>query len=283
MLLKDFVSARARVAGVMGVVLAGVGGAWGVSAEGITLLSASFEGPFINPEDIPEVPTEQDFIRIDIDQWDETGPDKFFSEELQGTIDNGVFINIDFPTSAGVIPAAGGVAEGTQVAFMVVDSTAGVTEPANTISQASSEVFEAGYSYKFTIGIGSSLRASPNSLRPGGDTANPETLELIIGYGDPLDITPVVEPFEVKATDLTVDFSTFQVPLVNFSVETGVLDAGDAALGEQIRVMVRQKAGAGVGGAFNLDVAQLERTFVPEPASLAVLTVGGLVLSRRRR
>lgn len=260
--------------------LAGVA-AGSVGANPIALSNASFESPAIP---IPgQGATEQDFVVTDIPGWDETGPDKFFSPEFQGLIDTGIFINLPFPGPSGTIPPVGGTADGQQVGFMVVDPEAGDTEPLISISQTTGAVFEAGMSYHFTMGLGVSINTPPDvvtQLLLGGDISNPEMLELVIGYGGGTGETiNEVAVLPVSALELSFDFTTFEVPLTDFTVSTGVLDALDPAVGQNVRVMVRQVNGA--GGAFNLDNARLEA--VPEPGSLALMGVAGAWLLRRRR
>lgn len=248
-------------------------------AVDIPLVNGSFELPDI-PE-LPENPTDLDFVNFDeITGWQKFGPFKQLVPGIvEGTLDTGIFLNVPFDPGTGTPILATPNADGDQIAFMVVDESASGSETV-AILQTIGQTFEAGKSYDFTLGVGTSLNTPLGVLTGATTLSDPETLELIIGYGatNGSDITPIATRV-VSALELSLDFSTFQVPLTDFTASSSVLDDSDAAIGQQMQVLVRQVGGT--SGAFNLDDARLSS--VPEPTSLAVLGLAGLCCVRRRR
>lgn len=258
------------------------------SAEDITLINASFELPSI-PFPTDPNPDQADFVLLDIDGWNKTGPFGNDPRAPEGVQDTGVFINVPFDPGTGELVLVTDNADGNQLAFMVVNTDSfGPTEPAVTISQTTSTAFEAGKNYTFKIDLGVSIVAPPSAFfdpTPGGPT-NPEMLELIIGYGGGTgDTINEVATQLVSATELVLYFGDGSpgdppsTPLTEFSVSTGLLDVSDDAIGEDLRIMIRQVGGT--SGAFNLDNARL--SVVPEPSSLALLGAMGVLALRRRR
>lgn len=263
------------------------GGVFGAQAQAseIPLVNPSFESPAVSFPTDPN-PDESDFVLLDIQGWNKTGPFGNDDRAPVGVQDTGVFLNLPFDPGTGEPVLVTGNADGNQLAFMVVNTDSFLpSEEAVTISQTSNTAFEAGKDYTFNIDIGVSIVATPGVLL-GGDIDNPEGLELIIGYGGGTGdtITPVATQ-QVSATQLALDFGDGtaenppSTPLTEFAVSTGLLDGSEDAIGEDLRVMIRQVGGN--SGAFNLDNARL--TAVPEPGSFAILaTLGTLALRRRR-
>ena len=274
------------VAGAVSAVVVFAAGA--VSAEDIALNNPSFELPAV-PFPTDPNPDEADFVLLDIDGWDKTGPFGNDPRAPVGVQDTGVFINVPFDPGTGELVLVTDNADGNQLAFMVVNTDSFLpTEDAVTISQTTGATFEAGKSYTFKIDLGVSVVAPPSAFfdfTPGGPV-NPETLELIIGYGGGSgDTITEVAKQVVSATELALDFGDGtpqnppSTPLTEFEVSTGFLDVSDDAIGENLRIMIRQVGGN--SGAFNIDNARLSS--VPERGSLAILgLMGGLVLRRRR-
>ena len=125
---------------------------------------------------------------------------------------------------------------------MVVNTDAFSDGPGITISQTvSGEVFEAGKAYSFKLDIGSSYIAPLSVLNPGADQSDPEKLEIIIGYGGGAGETiTTVAQRTVLATELSIDFPGLDAPLTeDFTVTTDVLELSDAAVGQELRVMIR--------------------------------------------
>lgn len=286
---------------VVGTVLGGL--VCGLSAqaeEQITLLNPSFEAPAV-PE-LPAEPSQVDFIKIDIDDWDETGLNKSLPDfGLEGLLDTGVFKNDPVEVAPGLTlpPIAGG--DGGQIGFLRIDPNARTTGPNTTVSQTVLQavagdiaLFEPGYKYSFTVAVGASLGDLLNVLQtsePGWDPTNPERIELVIGYGGEgtADFTEELGVLAISAFDLEIDTDTLPAPLVltplnDFTVMTDVLGVGDTAIGEEVRVMIRQATTGptGTGGTFNFDNARLTRA-VPEPTSLTLLALSAGLLARRRR
>lgn len=245
-------------------------------AVDLPLVNPSFELPAV-PFPTDPNPDQADFVLLDINGWNKTGPFGNDPRAPVGVQDTGVFLNLPFDPGSGSLVLPTSNADGNQLAFMVVNTDSFDPAPPITISQTTSTVFEAGKDYTFKMDIGSSFVAPLGALVGGSPV---EAVDLIIGYGGGTGETiTAVATRTVLATELTLDFPTFSAPLTEFEVSTGLLGAGDAAIGQDLRVMIRLAAGN--SGAFNLDNARLSS--VPEPTSLALMGLGGLFCLRRRR
>lgn len=276
------------------------------STQSLALNNASFEQPFIPEVDFsdPEVQqllataqtaSEAQFIIGNLVSrdvfpaggWIQTGP------QFIGRNSSGVFSNqpISFPPLFEVDPIPNTHGDGVgfdQIGFMLADPAAnGGTDPDDedfvSIYQQSTDVFEAGKDYRFTLAVGQAVTFT------AGDTA---PLRIAIGK---IDDTPGLEGSEVF--DEIVGRSVLASELDNsgtgelrdFFVDLEAAGLDPALVGESIAVQIRVAVPDDLqgedlfntGGAFNYDNARL--TAVPEPGSLALLSVAGLALFRRRR
>jgi hypothetical protein len=255
---------------VSALALGCVAGSIEAQTQSIALNDPSFELPQIAPPGPGS--TAADVVLPFFVGWQETGA-LTTEQGFTGLLDAGVFLNIPFDLGGGnVIPAIPN-ADGNQLAYMRFNTAAGVTAPATTISQAAAEPFEPFSDYEFTMAIGN------GTLQPAGasDPNDPFTVVLSIGfYNDDATVASgftALSSATVASTDLNLDGS-----LKDFSV---ILSTDDAIFDRQVVVHVEQSGGS--TGSVNLDNARLTRTFVPEPTSLALLGLGGLMLTRRRR
>ncbi|MFK7790391.1 MAG: PEP-CTERM sorting domain-containing protein, partial [Phycisphaeraceae bacterium] len=189
--------------------------------------------------------------------------------EILGQLNVGVFLNVEVPVEPGVVIPPIANAVGAQVAYMLVNPDAdGINDSQVSIFQETEAVFAAGTDYTFTIAIGNAVTFAAD-----------DTASLILSIGS-VDSNGV---FQSAGTDNTI----FASELVNngsglltdFSVELASSDIGPGLLGDQVAIRVLQDGG--LGGGFNLDNARLSS--VPEPTSLALLAMGGLLATRRRR
>ncbi|MEM9020462.1 MAG: PEP-CTERM sorting domain-containing protein [Planctomycetota bacterium] len=250
------------------------------NAEDLDLDTPSFEAPFIPDVDILDPNFGLlSFVNPDLSStgWVQTGADA-------GTFlsDTGVFINQTVP---GFSSAIAGV-DGRQLAFMQVDPLADGSTPArdfNSIYQQSTDVFEAGKDYTFTLEVGN--QGDPVI----GDTVG---LKIAIGYLDTSGgqtgsgVFQVINERRIVASQLDNSGSTL---LNDFSVDVLSSELSPSLLDERIAVQVLVDVPTDLGGVdpgdlgggFNVDNARL--TAVPEPASAGLLVLGGLLIARRRR
>ena len=276
-LLKEAVSRRALIAGAC--LLSAFAG---LQAQGqsIDLDTPSFEEPFIPVVD----PTAPDFGLLSFVNPDMSGTGWVQTGEGAGTLlsDTGVFINQTVP---GVSMAITNVV-GRQVAFIQVDPLAdgsSLSKDFISLYQESEAVFEVGKDYRFELAVGN------QSLPVTSDLA---AMRIAIGYLDASggqvgsDVFQSLTSAPIVASDLVNDGSGL---LTDFGVDLLASGLTPSILGEKIAVQIlidvptglTVEEAANLGGGFNVDNARL--SVVPEPTSLALLAVSGLLFSRRRR
>ena len=202
--------------------LRGLPSAW---ASSIPIENASFEGPAI---DLTENPFGAFPV---IDGWTETDLD------LLGSQNTGVFVNSPVDSNDHIVNA-----DGAQLAFL--GSAAG-----NGLSQVLGSAYQAGASYRLSVGVGVSQRFPPSVVEPA------DTLELSLYYMDgnvPMDIASTV----VSAIGLS------STALADFSVTLPQVRADAQWVGQAIGVAIRATGQA--GGFWDLDHVRLLGT--PPPA-----------------
>jgi len=241
----------------------------------IPLTNASFD-------DVDLVGTTGQTVVPIVDGWTETGPTTEVDDPTFGTfegkLDTGIFVNteVDLDGPGGDDPLAGPIpnADGSQLAFLITNPSA---DPQVTLSQVTSAFFTEGRRYQLTAALSQSFLSALSE-----DAQNPALFELAIGYFDGADIFQTVASRQVADEELAARASDApgadQAPLVDFSALTGVLGAGDAALGEA--VAIRLRAADGTGGAWNIDHVRL--TDIPEPTTALLLAPMMLALLKRR-
>jgi hypothetical protein len=147
---------------------------------------------------------------------------------------------------------------GIQAAFM--SSLNGIA-----ISQLLSSNYEVGSAYDFTVGI-----AISNSLPPSAT----DPLNIVFYYMDN------GSPVDLATTPLTRGTLT-STHFVDHSVSLPQVTASDDWANQQIGIAIRS---AGLpGGFWDLDNVRVTATPIPEPASLAVVSIGAAALLTRRR
>lgn len=279
-----------------------------VSAQSIALQNASFEDPDIPQANLGLIDFTQINSQLELQfaigrlisrdffggSWVQTGPTSNFTNppsQQTGVFSNQpIVINTpDFNVQIDPIQGVDGDGIGfDQLGFILADPLAdGVLNDFVSIHQESAGVFEAQKDYSFTLAVGLS------SVFPAGDDA---PLRIAIGY---LDDTPGLEGSEMFQELAGLDIIASQLgpgagtsgpsPLSDFTVELDDLDIAPELLGKGIAVEIRVDVPSdipvqdrfNIGGSFNYDNARL--AVVPEPTSLALLAVGGLLGLRRRR
>lgn len=275
-LCLNAVTGRSSMCALAGTLLATVLCTHGVAANDISIDNPSFEGPSVLD---PSNPFISIGVAVGIDGWTATVPGSVppvlpipdgltLPDELLGQLNVGVFLNVDVPIEPGVTIPAIANADGFQLAYLLVNPDAnGVDDTQVSIHQQTQAVFETGNDYTFTLAIGNAVTFAAD------DTAS---LILSIGYLDDqgkFQAAGVGNP--VFASQLVNNGSGL---LTDFDVTLLAEDIDPALLGEQVAVQVLQDGG--LGGGFNIDRARL--TAVPEPTSLILLGLGGLLVVRRR-
>lgn len=160
--------------------------------------------------------------------------------------------------------------DGTQAGYILAFPQVALFQD-YSISPAFDATFEIGKSYNLTLGVyGSSL------LAPGS------TLQLSLYYRDDLN-----NKISLGATTITYTAATFPVvtgpSLIDYSVNLPTVQAGDAWAGKHIGIQIESTTPMELTSGRNWDFDNVRLTAVPEPASLGLLGLGGLMLVRLRR
>lgn len=248
----------------------------------ITLVDASFEDlaiPTPGPTaDISEgvLPFFQHpSLPFNPNGWQETG---VLSTEqgFTGFLDAGIFLNHSFDLGGGFMSPTVPNAVGNQLGYLRFNSDANTTGPTTSVSQQTTENFEAFTAYTFTIALGQGQLQAPGSTDPAG---NPYTAVISIGFYNNA-ASPDGGYTALASNVINIDqmVSGGSGTLTDFSV---VYETDDALFVNPLVIHVEQVGGT--TGSINLDNARLTKTAIPEPTSLALLGLGGLLLSRRRR
>jgi len=216
------------------------------SAAPLTVLNSSFESPAVIRDD------QNPFGALPfIDDWDETAPGDL-DEFDQNT---GVFINTDssspdFVTNAHL----------ERMAF--VNSAIG-----NDLRQNLTATYVPGTSYSMTVAVGTSFMFGVGSA---------EELEIALAYLDG-GMEHIIGSTMILGSQVTT------TALSDFNVTIPTVLAGDAWANQPIGLLIRPAIDdvddLDGEGFWNLDNVRV----VPEPASLTLLAIAGLLAARFRR
>jgi len=233
-------------------------------AQPLTLANHSFESQVVNPIF---------YVDSRIDHWQKTPQPGWFVPTAQLTWDQtvGMFIGTP-PFSAN--PYSNLV--GNQAAYLLSLPGAGIFQDNASVDWNGTvgglnAIFETGHAYQFTLGVfGKQLVEGYSAL------------QLSLYYRDGANLVTVGTP-----TTITFSASTFNpggpFTLVDYTVTTPLVQAGDAWAGRNIGIKIESLAGDG-NGYWDLDNARLVAA-VPEPtaASLVLLCAAGCWLANARR
>lgn len=217
-------------------------------AASLVVPNYSFEGPNTLPAGVSTT----------IDSWQKVPKPGYFDEAAFG---------FQWIQTAGIFFDSNPYAnhDGSQCAYMLSFPQVTLFQDATSGLNAT---YGVGQSYTFTLGLFGKSLTPNNSLQLSlfyRDAGN-----NIITVGSPTTITYNPANFPLTAP----------LNLVDYSVTTPVVQAGDAWAGKNIGIMIQVTASDFNGGYWDMDNIRL--TSVPEPgvASLAVLGICGFVAQR---
>jgi len=194
----------------------------------LPVANASFELPVVDPEGYPASPI--------IDMWTELDLDVFAGANT------GVFIN----TPAGSEDHMNNT-HGSQLVFLG-------SQEGNGLEQDLSVSYQAGSTYRLTVGVGTSMRFPPSMTEPV------DTLQLAFYYRDgnePVDIVQEIVPATGLSSRNLRDFSVYLPPV----------KANDSWVDKPIGIAIRSVGAA--GGYWDLDNVRLGRWFPSEDLLVA--------------
>lgn len=173
----------------------------------------SFEGPAVDPNAFPVVPFVAQWVELDLD--------------AQGSTNTGVFLNSPVGADDRVVNA-----EGLQLAYLG-------SEQGNALEQELAVTYEAGSSYRLTVGVGVSGQLPPSSEN---------SLELVMYYHDGN------EPVTVASSSVPAE-GLSSTDLQNVSVYLPLIQPDEAYVGVPIQLALRSLGPA--SGFWDLDDVRL--------------------------
>jgi len=222
----------------------------------ITVPNFSFEspqGPF------------PDQVSLTITDWTTTGPPSEVVDIGSGPQNSGVGI---FQNSYPGLPGYATNADGNQMAYMFSGSQ-DPTSNLHTLSQVLSTPFAANTRYALTVGV-EDASAPPT---PG------DQLKLQLFYTTPANPNT---PVYLGTTNVVQGTSSLSNTALTDYSATAALGQSDPAVGDDIGIMFTT-TGVG-GGEYNLDNVRLTASPVPEPGTVALMSLAVAAgLLRRRR
>ncbi len=249
-----------------------------ISRADIPVPNGSFEGPDT---------TLLGGIWPDAEQWDEFG---FVDNDLSkydglpippgytisdaDTLDTGVFYNSPvIPNQQGgfdpnplfITNASGGLFAPSQLAFMFAVPQPLPGDPPIAFRQTLTETYQAGVDYDLLFNVGESYYVPLVGA----------TMEIRLSYDD-AGVLQTLASQQVSQADLPQGVQKGVLLLEDVTASLAGLEASHPAVGQPIVIEILPTVG--VSGVWVFDEVRL----VPEPASLALLALGGLWLTRRR-
>ena len=233
-------------------------------AQPIIVPGGSFESP-TPPPGYPAFPL--------IDSWQKSPTPIWYDPAQFGGFTWDQLSGVFFNTAVGTGNHINNM-HGSQAAYLFAVPTAGIIQDYNTVdwqggppSHAFNATYEIGKSYDLTVGV-----LGGNGM---GDNV---ALRLSLYYRN--DLNAIVP---VSFTDVLYSTTTFPNinNFVDFSVNLGTVQAGDAWAGKNIGIQIEALTPG--GSYWDIDNIRLVAA-VPEPTSLGLFGLGavGLLLARKR-
>jgi hypothetical protein len=229
-------------------------------AQPITVPNYSFE--------FQQAPNVYPYVNVNVDSWQKAAEPAYYGPAI------GIPFGIPWAGTAGVFldvnPYANHV--GSQAGYMLGFPEVSLSQDYNSSpTHDFNATFDVGKSYNLTIGV-----FGKNTLATGS------TLRLSLYYLDGAN-----NPLTVGATTITYSAANFPVTnplnLIDFQVNVPTVQAGDAWAGKHIGIQLLSTTPLELATGGNWDFDNVRLTAVPEPAGVALLSLGGVLLMARIR
>ncbi len=231
-----------------------------LSAQSITVPNSSFESP--------AAPNTYPYVNTFVDSWQKAAEPAYYGPAI------GTPFGIPWLGTAGVFLDVNPYMnhDGTQAGYILgfpqvtlfQDYDSSPTHDFNA-------TFDVGKSYNLTIGV-----FGKSTLAPGS------TLQMSLYYRDGANLVTVGSTS--IAYSLTAFPTNSPLNLLDYSVNVPTVQAGDAWAGKNIGIQLLSTTPIEMATGGNWDFDNVRLSTVPEPASLALLTLGsaGFLISRAR-
>lgn len=228
------------------------------SGNAVPVPNGSFESP--------TAPMSPPYVNTMVDSWEKPTEPAYYDAAI------GTPFGIPWEGTAGVFFDTNPYAnhDGTQAAYLLgFPQVALFQDYDSTPTHEFDATYQVGYAYTLAVGI------FGKNLAPGS------TLEVSLYYRDGSNAKIMVGSQTVVYSMMTFP-TNLPLSLVDFTVDVPVVQASDAWAGQHIGIQLESTTPLQLSTGGNWDFDNISLTSVPEPSSLGLLVLGGVLLARGR-